>query len=136
MYRYVIKRLLFLIPTILGVILIIFVVMNLTPSTPGRIMLGPSATEADVEQLNHELGYDQPIMKRYVDYVVDVFAHQDFGTSYYTKQPVFDEIWPRYITTIKLALIGIILSTLIGVPLGIIAAVKQYSLWDNIPSII
>ena len=107
MYRYVIKRLLFLIPTILGVILIIFVVMNLTPSTPGRIMLGPSATEADVEQLNHELGYDQPIMKRYVDYVVDVFAHQDFGTSYYTKQPVFDEIWPRYITTIKLALIGI-----------------------------
>ena len=46
-----------------------------------------------------------------MDYVVDVFAHQDFGTSYYTKQPVFDEIWPRYITTIKLALIGIILST-------------------------
>lgn len=136
MYRYVIKRLLFLIPTILGVILIIFLVMNLTPSTPGRIMLGPSATEADVEQLNHELGYDQPILERYADYVVDVFAHQDFGTSYYTKQPVFDEIWPRYITTIKLAAIGIVLSTLIGVPLGIIAAVKQYTLWDNIPSVI
>ena len=136
MYRYVIKRLLFLIPTILGVILIIFLVMNLTPSTPGRIMLGPSATEADVEQLNHELGYDQPILQRYVDYVKDVFIDQDFGTSYYTKQPVFDEIWPRYITTIKLAFIGIVLSTLIGVPLGIIAAVKQYSLWDNIPSVI
>ena len=117
MYRYVIKRLLFLIPTILGVILIIFLVMNLTPSTPGRIMLGPSATEADVEQLNHELGYDQPILQRYVDYVKDVFIDQDFGTSYYTKQPVFDEIWPRYITTIKLAFIGIVLSTLIGVPL-------------------
>lgn len=52
MWRYIVKRLLFLIPTILGVILIIFLVMNLTPSTPGRIMLGPSATEADVEQLN------------------------------------------------------------------------------------
>ena len=68
MYRYVIKRLLFLIPTILGVILIIFLVMNLTPSTPGRIMLGPSATEADVEQLNHELGYDKPILERYAEH--------------------------------------------------------------------
>lgn len=56
MYRYVIKRLLFLIPTILGVILIIFLVMNLTPSTPGRIMLGPSATEADVETAESRVG--------------------------------------------------------------------------------
>lgn len=85
MWRYILKRLLFLIPTILGVILIIFLVMNLTPSTPGRIMLGPSATEADVEQLNHELGYDKPVISRYVDYVVDMVAHRDFGTSYYTK---------------------------------------------------
>lgn len=135
MWRYIVKRLLFLIPTILGVILIIFLVMNLTPSTPGRIMLGPSATEADVEQLNHELGYDKPVISRYVDYVVDMVAHRDFGTSYYTKQSVFNEIWPRYITTIKLALIGIILSTLIGVPLGILSAVKQYTLWDTIPSL-
>lgn len=135
MYRYVLKRLLFLVPTILGVTLIIFLVMNLTPSTPGRIMLGSSATIEDVEQLNEELGYNQPILKRYVDYVVDMVANQDFGTSYYTKQPVFNEIWPRYIVTIKLALIGVLLSTLIGVPLGILAAVKQYSLLDSIPSL-
>lgn len=136
MYRYVLQRLLFLIPTILGVTLIIFLVMSLTPSTPGRIMLGPSATTADVEQLNHELGYDQPILKRYVNYVVDMVVKQDFGTSYYTKQSVFNEIWPRYIVTIKLATIGIILSTLIGVPLGILAAVKQYSAFDSIPSLL
>ncbi len=136
MYRYVLQRLLFLIPTILGVTLIIFLVMSLTPSTPGRIMLGPSATQADVDQLNHELGYDQPILKRYVDYVVDMVVNQDFGTSYYTKQSVFNEIWPRYIVTIKLATIGIILSTLIGVPLGILAAVKQYTAWDSIPSLL
>lgn len=136
MNRYVLQRLLFLIPTILGVTLIIFLVMSLTPSTPGRTMLGPSATQADVDQLNHELGYDQPILKRYVDYVVDMVVNQDFGTSYYTKQSVFTEIWPRYIVTIKLATIGIILSTLIGVPLGILAAVKQYSALDSIPSLL
>lgn len=136
MYRYILKRVLFLIPTILGVTLIIFFVMSLTPSTPGRVMLGASATEADVEQLNHELGYDKPLLQRYVDYVVDMVVHQDFGTSYYTKQSVFSEVWPRYIVTIKLAFLGIILSTLIGVPLGILSAVKQYSAWDNIPSLI
>ena len=95
MNRYVLQRLLFLIPTILGVTLIIFLVMSLTPSTPGRTMLGPSATQADVDQLNHELGYDQPILKRYVNYVVDMVVNKDFGTSYYTKQSVFSEIWPR-----------------------------------------
>ena len=57
MYRYIIKRLLFLIPTILGVIFIIFLVMSMTPGDPARALLGSSAPQADVDQLNHELGY-------------------------------------------------------------------------------
>ena len=65
-----------------------------------------------------------------------MIVDRDFGTSYFTKQSVFNEIWPRYKVTIKLALMGIIISTAIGVPLGILAAVKQYSLMDTIPSIL
>ncbi|MDR1481236.1 MAG: ABC transporter permease [Synergistaceae bacterium] len=136
MYRYVIKRLLFLIPTIFGVAFIIFLVMNITPGDPARALLGLSAPQADVDALNHELGYDLPFMQKYFNYLKNMIIHQDFGKSYYTKQSVFDEVWPRYIVTIKLALVGVLLSSLIGIPPGIYTAVKQYSLWDTIPSVI
>ena len=135
-YRYIIKRLLFLIPTILGVTFIIFLVGNITPGDPARALLGVSAPQADVDTLNHELGYDLPFMQKYFNYVKNMVVHQDFGISYFTKQSVFDEIWPRYLVTIKLAFMGVLISALIGIPLGIYAAVKQYSLWDTIPSIL
>lgn len=136
MYRYIIKRLLFLIPTILGVVFIIFLVMNITPGDPARALLGVSAPQADIDVLNHELGYDLPFFQKYVNYIKNMVVNQDFGVSYFTKQSVFDEIWPRYLITIKLAFMGVIISTLLGIPLGIYAAVKQYSLWDTIPSIL
>lgn len=136
MYRYIAKRILFLIPTVLGVIFIIFLVMSFTPGDPARALLGVSAPQADVDALNHELGYDLPFIQKYFNYIKKMIIERDFGTSYFTKQSVFDEIWPRYIVTIKLALMGIIISTAIGVPLGILAAVKQYSLLDTIPSIL
>lgn len=124
-----------MIPTILGVILIIFLVMNITPGDPARALLGESAPQVDVDALNHQLGYDLPFLQKYVHYVKEMVVNQDFGVSYFTKQSVFDEIWPRYIVTIKLAFMGVILAALIGIPLGIYAAVKQYSLWDTIPSV-
>jgi len=136
MYRYIIKRLLFLIPTILGVVFIIFLVMNITPGDPARALLGVSAPQADVDILNHELGYDLPFFQKYVNYIKDMVVDRDFGVSYFTKQSVFDEIWPRYLVTIKLAFLGVIISSAIGIPLGIYAAVKQYTLWDTIPSIL
>jgi peptide/nickel transport system permease protein len=136
MYRYVIKRVLFLVPTILGVIFIILLTMNFTPGDPARALLGVSAPQADVDALNHELGYDLPFTRKYVNYVENMVVHRDFGNSYFTKQSVFDEIWPRYQITIKLAFLGVFLAAALGIPLGIYAAVRQYSLWDTIPSII
>lgn len=136
MYRYIIKRLLFLIPTILGVILIIFLVMSITPGDPARALLGVSAPQADVNLLNHQLGYDLPFFQKYINYVKDIVVNQNFGVSYFTKQSVFDEVWPRYLVTIKLAFMGVFISSAVGIPLGIYAAVKQYSLWDTIPSIL
>lgn len=136
MYRYIIKRLLFLIPTILGVILIIFLVMSITPGDPARALLGVSAPQADVNLLNHQLGYDLPFFQKYINYVKDIVVNQNFGVSYFTKQSVFNEVWPRYLVTIKLAFMGVFISSAVGIPLGIYAAVKQYSLWDTIPSIL
>ena len=136
MYRYVLKRILFLIPTILGVTFIIYAVMSITPGDPGRAILGDGALQADVEAYNHMLGYDRPFLQKYFNYIKNVTLHQDFGVSYFTKQSVFNEILPRFYITIKLSLTGVILSALIGVPLGIRAAVNQYSLWDTVPSLL
>lgn len=136
MYRYVINRLLFLIPTVLGVVFILFAVMSITPGDPARILLGDAASQAQVDELNHQLGYDLPFLEKYGHYVYQVVVHQDFGVSYFTKQSVFEEIWPRYKVTVSLAVIGVVLSSLIGIPFGIYTAVRQYSLWDTIPSLI
>ncbi len=125
-----------MIPTILGVVFIIFLVMNITPGDPARALLGVAAPQADVDILNHELGYDLPFFQKYLHYISNMVLKQDFGISYFTKQSVFNEIWPRYIVTLKLAVLGVIISSLLGIPLGIYAAVKQYSLWDTIPSIL
>lgn len=134
MKRYVAKRLLVLIPVILGVTFIIFSIMALTPSSPGRMMLGLQASEEDVAALNHELGYDRPFLTRFVNYVKDALTG-DFGKSYLTGRPVVEEISNRFPTTLKLAILAVITSILIGVPLGILSAVKQYSALDLISTV-
>ena len=134
MYRYVIKRVLFLIPTILGVTFIIFFVMGLTPGNPGRMIPGPTAKQEAIDTLNHDLGYDLPIAERYVNYLKDIVTEGDFGMSYFSGRPVFDEIWPRFLVTIRMSLLILVISVCVGVPVGIYSAVKQYSLWDTVPT--
>lgn len=136
MYRYILKRILFLIPTILGVTLIIYAVMSITPGDPGRAILGTGVSQADIDEYNHSIGYDLPFFQKYLNYLNQMIFHADFGVSYVTKQSVFAEVGPRYVVTIKLAFLGVALSTIMGIPLGIYAAVKQYTLWDTIPSLV
>ncbi len=129
MYKYVLKRLLLLIPTILGVTFIVFGIMALTPGTPGRMILGMQAKQEQVDALNEELGFNRPFAVRFVDYIGDALKG-DFGKSYSSKRPVFDEIFARFPTSVKLAFLGVFFSALVGIPLGILSAVKQYSLVD------
>lgn len=136
MHRYILKRMLFLIPTIFGVTLIIYAVMNITPGDPGRAILGTGVSQADVDAYNHALGYDLPFFQKYLNYIQKMILHQDFGISYLTKQSVFNEIWPRFIITLRLSFLGVALAAFLGIPMGIYAAVKQYSLWDTLPSLI
>lgn len=135
MYKYILKRILFLIPTILGVTLIIYAVMNITPGDPAAAILGPGTPEADRIAYNEALGYNDPFLEKYVRYVKKMVVDQDFGISYVTKQSVFKEIWPRYVITLELSFLGVFLAALLGVPLGIKSAVNQYTLWDTIPSL-
>ena len=130
MLKYLMKRLLFLVPTLLGVILIVFTVMNLTPGDPGRQILGTAATQAQVDQLNHELGYDRPFFVRFFAYCSDLLRG-DLGTSYRTRTPFSTELLGRLPNTLWLGLWSFALSSIIGVSLGILSAVKQYSLTDT-----
>ena len=134
MYRYVIKRLLLMIPVVLGVSFIIFTIMYFIPGDPASNILGVGASPAAVAQLNEELGYNDPFIVRYVNYISDAVLHLDLGTSYQNKLPVTGEIAKRLPVSATLAFGSIMLSLLIGVPIGVLSAVKQYSLWDKIPT--
>lgn len=134
MWKYVLKRIAMLIPVLLGVILIIFVLNEITPGDPARELAGDQATEEDVERMREELGLNRPFLVRFGDYVVKLATRGDLGTSYQTKQPVLTEIMDRFPTTLLLAVLSTIFMLCVGVPLGIVSATRQYSLLDNICS--
>lgn len=129
MGKYILKRLLIMIPTLLAVIFIVLGILELSPGTPAQAILGFDAKIEAVEALNKKLGYDKPFLERYANYVVKLFQG-DMGVSYRTSRPVLDEIMARFPTSLKLAGIAILIAVLIGVPIGILSAIKQYSIWD------
>ena len=135
MAKYVIKRLVLLIPVMLGVAFIIFSIMNFIPGDPASLILGESAPAEAREQLNEELGMNDPFIVRFADYIWDAL-HGDFGESWRTREPVFEEIFARIPTTIYLAAGAMLLAVLLGVPLGILSAVKQYSFLDVLNSVV
>ena len=131
MLRYAVKRILFTVPVLIGVTFIIFTMMYFTPGDPARMILGDTATEAEVEELREEMGLNDPFLVRYGNYMWDL-CHGDMGSSYVTGLPVTEEILARLPITARLAVLSCIFSVLIGVPVGVISAVKQYSALDNI----
>ncbi len=130
MAKYILKRLLIVIPTLLFIVFVVFFILNVTPGDPGRIMLGPTATQEQVDMLNESLGVNRPLLVRYVDYIWDAL-HGDFGMSYTFNVPVTQVLMPKFPTTLKLAILSVICSALLGIPLGILSAVKKHSLIDN-----
>jgi len=129
MGMYVFKRLLVIIPIILMVIFIVFYILNITPGDPVMIILGKEAPQSAIDDLNTELGLNDPFLVRYVNYVKGIFK-LDFGLSYRSRKPVFDEILPKFPTTLQLSILTVVVSSAIGITLGIISAVRQYSALD------
>ena len=132
MYKYVIKRILLTIPVLLGAIFLVYAIMFLTPGTPAELILGITADPADIASLNHKLGADLPFFTQFFNYLKGILLHFDFGTSYRSGLPVFDSILSRFPCTLRLALWSTIVGCGLGVILGIVSAVKQYSAVDNI----
>lgn len=123
-----------MIPILLGVSIVVFWLSDLVPVDPATSILGTAATEESIRALNHQLGYDLPFWQRYFNYMGNVVLHFDFGTSYITKTGVLAELVKRVPISAKVAFGAIVVAVLIGVPVGILSAVKQYSLLDAIAS--
>ena len=131
MYKYIIKRLLLLIPVLIGVSLVVFVMLEITPGDPARQLAGSDASEEAVEQLREEMGLNDPAPTRFIRYIWNA-CHGDLGKSYTTKAPVVHEIMSRFPTTFTLACLSTLIAGVTGILLGIISATHQYSFLDCI----
>ena len=131
MKKMIARRLLMLIPVLLGVSFILYAIMNLTPGDAAQLMLGDNATPEAVEKLRAELGLNGGFFQRYFNWIAGVLRG-DFGISYRTHEPVFHEVFSRFPNTLKLSVAAIAISAVFGIFFGILSAVKQYSLADNV----
>lgn len=132
MYKYVIKRILLIIPILLGVTFVVFTIINFTPGDPARTILGATADQEAVDRLTEQLGLNEPFLIRFYNYMKGIILEGDFGVSYTSQRPVFEEIWANFPYTFCLTLYSTILYVLIGIPAGVYSAVRQYSPGDNV----
>lgn len=130
MWKYIVKRVLLMIPILIGVVVVVFTINFISGSSPAVAILGSYATAENVAELNAELGLDRPFLVQIGEYLWNVFTKLDFGTSYIYNIPVGELMASRFPITAAIGLLGVALSVCIGVPLGVIAAVKQYSIFD------
>ena len=131
MFKYIIKRILMLIPIMLGVMVIIFALKVVTPGDPVDQILGESETEEQREAKREELGLNDPIIVQFVDYVTGV-VRLDFGESYRTGEPVLQELLPRLEISIVICFGAVAIGSVIGVILGIVSALKKYTWVDSL----
>lgn len=130
MAKFILKRLLYMIPVLLGVVLIVFSIIRMAPGDPVSAYLGNGYTQEQYDRVESELGLDQPFLIQFVNYVKGIVINQDLGVSYQTKRSVTTEIMSRLPDTLKLAFIGCVITIVVGIPFGIISATKQYSVAD------
>ncbi|TME91230.1 MAG: ABC transporter permease, partial [Chloroflexi bacterium] len=130
MQRYLLQRLVLVVLVLLGVSVLIFVVTRLTPGDPARVMLGPRATEQQLEQLRVAYGLDQPVYVQYVSWLSHI-AHGDLGESIQLHRPVANEVAERFRATLILAIAAGVVAFGLGITFGVVAAVRANSVLDH-----
>ncbi|MBZ4690966.1 MAG: ABC transporter permease subunit [Cereibacter changlensis] len=132
MIRFLLGRFAYLVPTFIGITIVAFGFVRLLPGDPVLLMAGERGISPERHaQLTEQLGYDRPIWVQYFEFVGNLFQG-DFGNSLSTKKPVLDEFLTLFPATIELGLIAILIATLVGIPLGVFAAIKRGSVFDQV----
>jgi len=128
--RYVAKRLLLLVPVLIGLSILVFAYVRALPGGPAIALLGERATQESVEAINRELGLDQPIFVQYLRYAGNLIQG-DFGSSVLSRRPVVEELLERFPATVELGFAAILFAVLAGIPLGFVAAKRYQGVLDN-----
>jgi peptide/nickel transport system permease protein len=131
MFPNIVRRLLMLIPVLLGVSLVVFSIVHIIPGDPARIMAGVDATGEEIELIRRQLDLDKPVYVQYFLWISKALSG-DLGRSIVTNQAVLPEIIHRFSATLQLTLAAMILAVLIGVTVGVVSATKPYSLFDHL----
>jgi len=129
MYRYVARRLLAVIPTLFGVSVIVFLFLRLIPGDPATAILRENATADQIAALNARLGLGKPLYEQYLDYISKI-VRGDLGEGYFTRSPVIEDLARRLPATAELALAAVLIATVLGIALGVVAAIRRGSAFD------
>jgi peptide/nickel transport system permease protein len=131
MLAYIIRRIFVLIPTLLGVSIIVFMMLHLTPGDPAELLMGERASEEALQEIREHLGLNKPLYEQYGLFLKQLM-HGDLGETIWTRQKVWIEVKQRFPATIELSIVALFISCFAGMVLGIISATKQYSFFDYI----
>src|SRR3954462_13891018 len=125
------KRMLMAVPSLIGVVIVTFLLTRALPGDPAAYFAGPAATQEAIEQIRKKLGLDKPLIEQFFRYTADL-AHGDLGNSLTTGQPVATELRNRLPASAELTLLGLVVSVMIAIPLGIVAATRPGSWIDHL----
>ncbi|MFB2898742.1 ABC transporter permease [Aerosakkonemataceae cyanobacterium BLCC-F50] len=131
MFKYILKRLLSLLPVLIGITLLVFTLLHLIPGDPAVVLLGERATPEQIESLRQQLGLNQPLPIQYFNFLFNVIRF-DFGKSIISGIPIIDEISTRWPATFELSVAAMLIALILGIPAGIFAAVRKNSWLDNL----
>jgi peptide/nickel transport system permease protein len=134
MLRFVVRRLLLLVPILVGLSILVFLWIRALPASPAVSLLGERATPETIAQIERQYGLDKPVYVQYLRYVENV-VKGDLGTTIRTRRPVTDELRERFPATIELTMAALLFSVLLGIPLGFVAA-KRYGTWIDHASLV
>ena len=135
MLKYILRRLLMMVPVLFGVMFVIFTLVYITPGDAAQIVLGERASPEALAQLRSEMGLDQPFLVQFVGYVSRAVQF-DLGQSFITRRPVFNELTFRFPNTAQLASMALVVALVIGIPMGILCSIRHNSILDSISSIL
>ena len=131
MIHYILRRLLQTVPVLFGVSLLVFAIMHVVPGDPVRLIAGPDAPESVIARVRAELGLERPLYVQYVSFLSRALQG-DLGRSLRSRSPVAGEILSRFPATLELTTVSMVMAVLVGIPLGLIAAVRRSSWVDYV----
>ncbi len=131
MWKFIAKRLVAMVPVLLGVTLVIYLILNMAPGDPAKVILGEQATPEQIAELREEMGLNDPVLVQYARYIFNL-VQGDMGESYNSGLKCNVEIFARFPNTLRLTICAISLAVILALPIGIVAAVKQNSIFDGV----